>query len=155
LCSGLAHLHQAGFCHRDIKPDNLMLDESDNLVIIDFGTCVKTGSPPVGGTPLYSPKDEMFVTEASDMFAVGCVLYELLSGQQLYANPSGYWRWDKTCPKMKSFPQTKGKENVLFDPKVPKTLQDLIRTMLHPSGDSRPSTSGALAVLRTLLAEQK
>jgi len=98
ICSALAFAHQQGVIHRDIKPDNILLDEVGNAYLSDFGIAKDLGSSPLGtahgvmhGTPHYmSPepfRGEM-VTPASDVYSLGIVLYELLTGQRPYGNLS-------------------------------------------------------------------
>ena len=93
LCAGLAHAHDAGVIHRDIKPANLMVeDRSQRLKIVDFGIArVTEGLTRIGkmtrlnvqiGTPGYMSPEQVegeALDHRSDVFAVGVVLYELLT----------------------------------------------------------------------------
>lgn len=90
VCNALDYAHGSGVIHRDIKPSNIMLDNEGNAKITDFGTAqVAERTMPFGifGTPGYmSPeqlKDET-LTKRSDIFSLGCVLYELLLGKQAF-----------------------------------------------------------------------
>ena len=91
-CAALQHAHDKGILHLDVKPDNLMFDAESAVKVTDFGIArVITGGKTMGtvdgqvlGTPAYmSPEqargDEL--TAASDVYASGVMLYELLSGQ--------------------------------------------------------------------------
>jgi tRNA A-37 threonylcarbamoyl transferase component Bud32 len=91
-CAALQHAHDKGVLHLDVKPDNLMFDAESAVKVTDFGIArVITGGKTMGtvdgqvlGTPAYmSPEqargDEL--TAASDVYAAGVMLYELLSGQ--------------------------------------------------------------------------
>jgi len=103
LARGVAAVHDAGFVHRDIKPDNVLLDRSHNAVLGDFGLArhdssassqdAKAGTSPSDvdltqegatvGTPAYMAPEQMLggqATPASDQFALAVTIWELLFG---------------------------------------------------------------------------
>lgn len=87
LIYGLKYLHDSDIMHRDLKLENLLLDENGYLKIVDFGVAkvcrVKNKFYDVAGTPLYLPP-EMILGEGydkgADWWAVGCILYYMLVG---------------------------------------------------------------------------
>jgi serine/threonine-protein kinase len=89
ICSALAHAHDFGIVHRDVKPSNIILTQDLlSCYLVDFGIAVKEGdlsltSGSAVGTPGYmSPEQERGddLTGASDIFSLGIVLYECLAG---------------------------------------------------------------------------
>jgi len=96
ICRGLEHAHAKGIVHRDIKPGNVMLTRGGAVKIADFGlakliqgSSVNTAVDSILGTPLYMSPEQAFgesVDQRSDLFSLGTVLYELLTGKQPFAS---------------------------------------------------------------------
>jgi serine/threonine-protein kinase len=89
ICQGLAHAHDNGILHRDIKPANILLTPKAEPKIGDFGLALPTDSEGPGlimGTPGYTAPELMRHPESadrrSDLYAVGVILYELLTGER-------------------------------------------------------------------------
>jgi serine/threonine-protein kinase len=91
LLDALQYCHDRGVYHRDIKPENLMLAPDGHLKILDFGIALMEGAPRVTwrgfsglmGTPEYMAPEQIKGERGaakSDIYAVGCLMYHLLSG---------------------------------------------------------------------------
>ena len=91
ICDALVYCHEHGIFHRDIKPENIMIQEDGNITIIDFGIALLEGARRVTwrglsgtmGTPDYMSPEQLKGergTASSDIYAVGVMLYEMLSG---------------------------------------------------------------------------
>lgn len=92
LAQALDYAHERGLLHRDIKPSNIMLDESGNALLADFGLTKMidasgisqlTADSTVVGTPAYMSPEQgqgIDLTPASDLYSLGVVLYEMLTG---------------------------------------------------------------------------
>jgi len=92
-CAGLQHAHSAGLVHRDVKPANLLVREDDVLKIADFGIARAaeltrlTQHGTVLGTAAYLSPEQAAgedVTTATDIYSLGAVVYELLTGRAPY-----------------------------------------------------------------------
>ena len=99
ICDALDNLHKHGVVHRDLKPENIMVCDGDRIKIIDFGIALKedarritqTGLTPALGTPDYISPEQVkghHGDQRSDIYALGAMLYEMLTGQPPFTGPS-------------------------------------------------------------------
>ncbi len=94
---GLAHAHQRGIVHRDLKPANILVSDDGNPVLLDFNLAVADHEPKtriVGGTLPYMSPQQLAALEtgeaanaSDDVFSIGVILYELLTGRLPFACP--------------------------------------------------------------------
>ena len=82
----LARLRRKGFAHRDVKPENVILTDDRGPVLVDFGLAARLGEGAAAGTPAYRPPDVApdGADPDTDLFAVGVVLHELVTGEHPY-----------------------------------------------------------------------
>src|SRR3989441_8024269 len=96
VLQGLAYAHGRGVIHRDIKPSNVRIASDGSVKIMDFGiarlqSADSTGSGAILGTPTYMAPEQITngpITPATDVFGVGCLLYELLTYQKPFEGES-------------------------------------------------------------------
>jgi serine/threonine protein kinase/tetratricopeptide (TPR) repeat protein len=89
VCEGLEEAHELGVIHRDLKPQNIMIDEKSNAKVMDFGIARSVEAPGIThtgmmiGTPDYISPEQAEGEEAdqrSDIYALGVILYEMVTG---------------------------------------------------------------------------
>jgi len=156
VCDALSVAHSKGIVHRDIRPGNVMWDEaSDRGVLTDFGiaailstadhdaTRLTSMGERIGNPKYMSPerlRDEE-LTEASDMYAVGVLGYEILTGQGPYdADTTAEW----IRAHLKDDPKDLGQNR----PDIPAAVRDLLKHCLDRTPNHRPTAADALRVLR-------
>src|ERR1044071_3541901 len=87
-CDAAAHLHRHGFVHGDINPGNLVVDTADHVTLVDLGIARELGTTgAVRGTHAYMAPEQVRGepwTRATDVFALGAVLWELVAGARLF-----------------------------------------------------------------------
>ena len=142
LCGPIALLHSQGYCHADIKPENLMLTDEGHVKLIDFGLSFEQGtrSEPIRvGTIAYWPP-EMFdprcsPTAAGDMWAFGVVLYMLLTARHPFDDKSDA-KTERNIirgPEMSKWPASDSSKRVVAallrkDPRERLTIEQLLQT---------------------------
>ena len=99
VCDALDYMHKHGIVHRDLKPENVMVDEYDRIKLIDFGIAMKEDARRLTfvnvssmlGTPDYISPEQVQGKrgdQRSDMYALGVLFYEMLTGQVPFSGPN-------------------------------------------------------------------
>ncbi|CAB5126260.1 Serine/threonine protein kinase [Olavius algarvensis associated proteobacterium Delta 3] len=144
ICTALEYAHQRGVIHRDVKPSNIMFNDSEEVKITDFGIAqVTDNTAPLGifGTPSYMPPEQLkeeIVGPQGDIFSLGCVLYELLSGQKAFSGANNFSIMYKIThedpPPLLS-----------IRPDLPPILEDITRKAIAKDLKARYQSCGDLA----------
>ncbi len=145
LCAGLAAAHAQGVLHRDLKPANVMLDARGHVLLTDFGLAGLAdqiaGAEVRNGTPAYMAPEQLSgkeVTVRSDIYSLGLVLYEILTGKRPHESDTlaglEQARRDHPTPS----PSTIVKD---IDPAVER----VIMRCLDPDPARRPASALAVA----------
>src|SRR5438094_6654801 len=128
VCQALEAAHAEGVVHRDLKPQNIMLDSSGRATVMDFGIARSmelTGMTQTGallGTPDYMSPEQAKGQEAdarSDVFTLGIIFYELLTGKTPY-------RADTVLGTLLKRTQERARPPHELDPDLPRYLSDVV-----------------------------
>jgi serine/threonine protein kinase len=153
---GLAHAHEAGLIHRDIKPGNLLVRVDGTIKIADFGiaraaeTTALTQAGTVLGTAAYLAPEQALgeeVTPAADVYSLGAVLYELMTGRP----PFEFDSLADLAEKQRAMAITPVRE---LAPEAPRDLEDLVMRCLARNPAYRPSAAELVGELEPTAAPE-
>ncbi|MET0389319.1 MAG: protein kinase, partial [Polyangiales bacterium] len=155
LARGIRAIHQAGLLHRDLKPSNVVVARGGRVVVLDFGLVRGLDAPQndvtlegtVAGTPAYMAPEQALgqrLTEASDWYAFGAMLYQAVSGR-LPIDASSAQRLIQR--KLDTDPAPLGRDD------APPEVAQLCAALLARNADARPSGDRVLQVLGQLTSQ--
>jgi len=157
VAEALDYAHGQGILHRDLKPANILLDSRRGPLLSDFGlaklvsdTSTHITAGGIVGTPHYiAPEvwEDQGVSRQSDIYALGCILYEMLTGEKLFKGES--------APAVMA-----AHFNPLALPNrwpegVPPGVTEVFQTVLAKTPSDRYATAGEMAAVLTRLAEDQ
>jgi CheY-like chemotaxis protein len=147
FAEALAVAHAAGVIHRDVKPENALIDGDGVLKVMDFGiarlaeaTSSRTQAGMIIGTPAYMAPEQLVgeeVGQRADLYALGVVMYECLTGKKPFEAPSAVALIGKVLT-------TEAVPPIVGNPDVPPALSALVMRLLSKSPDGRPENAGVL-----------
>lgn len=147
VCQALDAAHCEGVIHRDLKPQNIMLDAQSRVYVMDFGIARSTelsGMTQTGmlmGTPEYMSPEQargQHVDARSDLFALGIIFYELLTGKSPYlADSTMAALWKRT--------QERARPPVELDATIPKPLSEVVQKCLEIETKDRYQSAREIA----------
>jgi serine/threonine-protein kinase len=149
LCEGLAAAHAAGVVHRDLKPANVLVEVGGRVVLTDFGIAravageVASRTQGLVGTPLYMAPEQLESGEVdarADLYAMGLVLYQLLTGEPPFSGESAMAVAFARLRQPPPDPRSRAA--------VPDALAELVLSCLSREREGRPE--GALTVAMAL-----
>ncbi|WP_261568738.1 serine/threonine-protein kinase [Frankia gtarii] len=146
VASVLTVAHRASLIHRDFKPANLMLEPDGTVKVLDFGLAValdRTDLPRITatgahlGSPAYMAPEQVLAgasTPATDMYALGATLFEMLTGQRLFAGASSYTVMQRQVEQIPTRVRSLRAD-------APAALDDLVAAMLRKAPEERPASA--------------
>jgi serine/threonine protein kinase len=157
IASALATLHKRGFIHRDVKPQNILFDSEELAYLSDFGIVKPIQKDPneepvsrtgtIAGTPGYMSPEQMFgglLQPASDVYSLGVVLFEMLTGEALYENgKEAYRKSNEPIPDI-----------LKKRPELPPACQEILAKSLAPNAQDRYHTTTELADIFSKMLER-
>lgn len=147
VCSALEYMHERGIVHRDLKPGNLLIGSDGQLKLSDFGVAwiidaqhLTREGRTVGSFAYMSPEQisgSEKLTASSDLYALGCLLFEMIAGQRVFGAKIG-------PPVLLDHLRVKPPNVRQFAMNCPIQLANLIAQLLEKTPASRPKDAGAV-----------
>ncbi|WP_163549978.1 serine/threonine-protein kinase [Candidatus Frankia nodulisporulans] len=144
VASVLTVAHRASLVHRDLKPANLMLEPDGTVKVLDFGLAVGLDRADLSkitlagrhlGTPAYMAPEQVLAglsTPATDLYALGATLFEMLTGRRLFGGPSSYSVMHRQVEEIPI-------RVASLRSGVPAELDQLVADLLHKAPRDRPA----------------
>jgi predicted Ser/Thr protein kinase len=157
MCAALQHAHHQGIVHRDLKPSNLMITADGTLKLTDFGiakdldvTQLTAANCTVGTAAYMSPEQcrgERNLTHKSDLYSLGVLLYELLTGRRPFQAET---TMDMFLQHVNAVPERPSR--IVFD--IPVWLDTLVCQLLEKKPEHRPFDAAVVAQALDQVAEK-
>jgi serine/threonine protein kinase len=158
LAEALAHAHRQGVLHRDVKPSNVLLNRYGRPLLTDFNLAFHRHTPgPFGGTPTYMAPEHLdafypaegalpeVVDARSDVYSLGVVLFELLTGERPFAAAPSDLRAGEALRAQAAERRAEAPSPRRRRPEVPAVLDRVVRRCLEPDPEQRYQTAAELA----------
>ena len=167
ICAALEHIHERGVVHRDIKPSNVLLSKAGHVKVIDFGIAQRPRTSSMSdtlgtegitasgrmapeqvkdafGTPAYMSPEQIlgdFVDGRSDLFSLGVVLYQMLSGSRPFETPDSGDGKRSAAQRIRRDAPAPLRDRA---PHCPRAVERIVMRLLEKSPNDRYPSAGAV-----------
>lgn len=157
IARALDYLHAVkGYLHRDIKPGNVVINASGNVLVCDFGSAARTSSTghtaAVRATYLYQPPEVArhgWMSTKSDIYSLGLTLIELLDGRFLYEGLDAAAIEARLAQGKRGY-SDRALSSRARSPHVPPALRTVLTRSIAPDPDARPTAAELITTLEHL-----
>jgi serine/threonine protein kinase len=161
VARGLHHMHDRGFVHADMKPNNIVVSDNNRAKVIDLGQSCKTGTikPRIQGTPDYIAPEQVHrreITPRTDVYNFGATMYWVMTRRNI---PTALGKGDSLVGRQDDNLIERPSPAVELNPRVPPMLNELIMRCVEIDPEGRPASMHDVAerlelVLGKLRAER-
>jgi serine/threonine protein kinase len=144
ICEALGYIHGHGLIHRDLKPSNIMVDEDRVVRLMDFGLAkfisddaAVTADGRLVGTFRYMAPEQILgekLDSRADLYSLGVILYELLSGRAPFDAKTPYELWQKVL-------ETEPAPLSVFNPRTDRMLSRIAHRLIRKEPEDRYQTA--------------
>tara|TARA_Y100001933_G_scaffold250515_1_gene286869 strand:+ start:503 stop:1435 length:933 start_codon:yes stop_codon:yes gene_type:complete len=161
VARGMHHMHERGYVHADMKPNNIVVSDNNRAKVIDLGQSCKIGTvkPRIQGTPDYIAPEQVHrreITPRTDVYNFGATMYWVMTRKNI---PTALGKGDSLVGRQDDNLIEKPRPAVELNPRVPPMLNDLIMKCVEIDPEKRPASMHDVAdrlelVLGKLRAER-
>lgn len=142
VARGLHHMHERGYVHADMKPNNIVISDNNRAKVIDLGQSCKIGTikPRIQGTPDYIAPEQVHrreITPRTDVYNFGATMYWVLTRKNV---PTALGRGDSLMGSKDDNLIERPQPTVTLNPRIPPMLDELIMKCVEIDSEKRPAS---------------
>lgn len=147
VARALGHMHDRGWVHADMKPNNIIVDDAEHVKVIDLGQSCKIGTikPRIQGTPDYIAPEQVHrraITPRTDIYNLGASMYWVLTRQHI---PTALAKGDALVGSIDDNLLERPTPTIELNPKIHPMLDELVMACVRVDPEDRPADMGFVA----------